>query len=1041
MKKIISFFLTFTMMLFCTGILSVSAQGEYVEIETAESFKEIMESDGDKNIIITRDIIYTCQVSDVGDYWITLGSGEKTLNLNGKSVELNAETGMETTMIKVPTGAALIINDTSGDDSGKLFCYGKMTSPRDENGVLRYFNDAVKYRNVLEVDGGTVTINGGTLEAGRSKKFWIYDGRDVYDLRHMLEYTIQFGVLGLAIGARYDGYAWQQVNGDCITVNDGSLMVNDGVLLGRGFSNLETFVKEGDNDVDVAFSRSACLRLLGGTTIINGGTFWGRGNADVLSSTKNANVTVKNGTFSTNHLRVLSVPSLTLTLYGYYEPYVIGHAQRYGYKYHPASDVGSVRLTSDMLDPQRNTAELNGETLPVSEWTKLNATGNDGSATVVITHHMSNTDRRKFMSGKDTRKEITNLNIDGTNAYGMALTPDVLSCATDGVKKISVEWYHNNEPVGMEEYMVAGKYQAKVSVYLDTNYAFSDAPNFTIMGDRVSNYEISSSKRIAVLWSKIYDLECNHSYNENEYLHYDTDKHFLQCSVCEKILVEEKHDFGDGESDGGSIIYKCHGCDFSYEEVDDGKIRINHINISLPKPVAGGTPEYYGLIGGEGVSFASGGDEFTKNGIRWGKFVNDLGVGENDLFASGLGYRATLYLKADEGYTFHKDQNAQCDTVVTVNGETVKYEVDGDLMTAMYEVNAPEVAVSYIDMSGIDFPEIGNTPDCSPVSAEPNYYNTKSDSGAITWYEDGEYMAKTDTFKAGKEYTVEMYVDTIRSGWDYTAKFAEDKVSAAVDGFVVNEDDIERLHDTTVKISYTFLKLEEEKTEEPEKPAETEKPQETEKPVASDKPQETERPTVTDKPQETERPTVTDKPQGTEKSIFVDVEKGQYYYAPVMWAVENGITSGTGANTFSPDSICTRAQVVTFLHRMIGSPAPAAIDMPFLDVMADAFYYKPVKWAVGSNITGGTSATTFSPDANCTRAQVVTFLWRTAGKPEPTEKKNPFTDVTEDAYYYDAVQWAVENGITGGTSADTFSPDANCTRAQVVTFLYRFINN
>ena len=186
MKKILGILLTFTILLSCIGIVAVSADAEYVEVSTVEDFKDVLESDGDKNIIVTRDIIYTCQVNDVGSYWITLGSGEKTLNLNGKSVELNAETGVETTMIRVPNGASLVINDTSGDNSGKLFCYGKMTSPRDGEGIPRYFNEEVKHRNVLEVDGGAVTINGGTLEAGRSKKMWIYDGRDVYDLRHML---------------------------------------------------------------------------------------------------------------------------------------------------------------------------------------------------------------------------------------------------------------------------------------------------------------------------------------------------------------------------------------------------------------------------------------------------------------------------------------------------------------------------------------------------------------------------------------------------------------------------------------------------------------------------------------------------------------------------------------------------------------------------------------------------------------------------------------------------------------------------------------
>lgn len=998
MKRLISILLTFAILFSCMGIMPAFAESEYVEVNTAEAFKQILESNGDKNIIVTGDIIYTCQVRDVGDYWITLGSGQKTLNLNGKSVELNAETGMETTMIRVPSGASLIVKDTSGDNSGKLFCYAKIDHPHDDSGYPEYFNSDVKYRNVLEIDGGAVTINGGTLEAGRSKKQWIYNGIDVYDLRHMLDYALQYGILGFAIGARFDGYAWQQINGDCITVKGGSLMVNDGTFLGRGFSKLETYVKENDNDVDVEFSRSACLRLVGGSAAINGGTFWGRGNADVLSVSKNAKLTVKNGTFSTNHLRVLTVPTINVTLTGYWLPYVIGHEQRYGYKFHPASDPGSVRLTSDMLDPQRNTVELNGETLPVSEWIKLNATGNDGSATVVVTHHMSNADRRSFMSGTSTRKEIKNLNINGTNAYGMTLSPDVLSCDAEGVKNISVEWYHNDEPCDEHTMMVAGKYQAKVTVNLDRTHVFSDTPNFSIMGDRVSSYDLSSTKGSAVLMSKVYELECNHSYNEDEFLHFDNDKHFLQCSVCEKVLFSEEHYFGDGESDGNAIIYKCNNCDFSYGEADDGKVRIDYVNINISNPQTGYFPEYYGKISGEGVNFANGGDEFTKNGIRWGLYVNDAGVAQDVPFASGMGYRATIYLRADEGYTFRKDQNAQYNPVVIVNGQQAEYETDGTLMTVKYVTNAPEVSVSDIYIWGIDFPEVGNTPDVEPESAHPQYYDAKNDSGAIAWYEDGECMAKTDTFKAGKQYTITMYVDAIRSGWDYTAKFAEG-IRASLDGFTVKESDVNRLSDSTVMITYTFPVLEEDKAEET--------------------------PTQDD----------TDK-----ESPFVDVAKGQYYYDAVLWAAEEGITGGTSANTFSPDNNCTRAQVVTFLHRMIGSPEPAAITMPFVDVQENAFYYKPVKWALGSKITGGTSVSTFSPDNNCTRAQVVTFLWRTAGQPQATESNNPFTDVKADSYYYDAVLWAVEKGITGGTSATTFSPDANCTRAQVVTFLYRFIN-
>ena len=171
---------------------------------------------------------------------------------------------------------------------------------------------------------------------------------------------------------------------------------------------------------------------------------------------------------------------------------------------------------------------------------------------------------------------------------------------------------------------------------------------------------------------------------------------------------------------------------------------------------------------------------------------------------------------------------------------------------------------------------------------------------------------------------------------------------------------------------------------------------------------------------------------------FDDVQdSSQYYFDPVYWAVDNEITTGTSPTTFSPGAGCTRAQVVTFLWRAAGKPEPTKTDNPFNDVKPDAYYYKAVLWAVEKGITTGTSATTFRPDQTCTRGQIVTFLWRNSEQPEPTKTDNPFTDVPASQYYYKAVLWAVEKGITKGTSADKFSPDSTCTRAQIVTFLYR----
>lgn len=187
--------------------------------------------------------------------------------------------------------------------------------------------------------------------------------------------------------------------------------------------------------------------------------------------------------------------------------------------------------------------------------------------------------------------------------------------------------------------------------------------------------------------------------------------------------------------------------------------------------------------------------------------------------------------------------------------------------------------------------------------------------------------------------------------------------------------------------------------------------------------------------------TVTPAPGGATQNPFVDVKQGDYYYDAVQWAVGKKITSGTSATTFTPDGICTRAQTVTFLWRSQGSPKAAGAENPFTDVSKDAYYYDAVLWAVEQGITNGTSAITFSPDATVTRGQTAAFLWRVAKQPQVDQTANPFADVTQDAYYYNAVLWAVAKEITNGTSSTTFSPDQGCTRAQIVTFLWRTNSN
>ena len=177
-----------------------------------------------------------------------------------------------------------------------------------------------------------------------------------------------------------------------------------------------------------------------------------------------------------------------------------------------------------------------------------------------------------------------------------------------------------------------------------------------------------------------------------------------------------------------------------------------------------------------------------------------------------------------------------------------------------------------------------------------------------------------------------------------------------------------------------------------------------------------------------------------DENPFTDVPSTAYYYEPVMWAVSKGITSGISENRFGPGNACTRAQVVTFLWRTMNSPEPTTTVNPFTDVKETDYYYKAVLWAVENGITSGISADKFGPKNVCTRAQVVTFLWRAAQSPTPQTTINPFADVAENSYYYQAVLWAVENGITSGVSETTFGSGNTCTRAHVVTFLYKAAN-
>ena len=171
-------------------------------------------------------------------------------------------------------------------------------------------------------------------------------------------------------------------------------------------------------------------------------------------------------------------------------------------------------------------------------------------------------------------------------------------------------------------------------------------------------------------------------------------------------------------------------------------------------------------------------------------------------------------------------------------------------------------------------------------------------------------------------------------------------------------------------------------------------------------------------------------------NFFTDVHAEDYYYDAVLWAAQKGITGGMSDTLFAPNAACPRAQIVTFLWRAAGSPEPKSTNHPFADVPSGSYYEKAVLWAVENGITEGTSYTTFAPGIICTRAQGAALLYRAAGSPAVSGSA-AFTDVPADAYYADAAAWAEQKGITGGIGNSLFGPHNNCTRAQIVTFLYR----
>lgn len=498
---------------------------------------------------------------------------------------------------------------------------------------------------------------------------------------------------------------------------------------------------------------------------------------------------------------------------------------------------------------------------------------------------------------------------------------------------------------------------------------------------------------------------------------------------------------------------------------------------------------------------------WERNGIFWHDVTGNYDITTTESFVGGHVYEVTVRLLLRDGCALQKDSNGIYKGTASINGKEAEVELTGGEIHVKCRFVCEKFEITNILLDEVDVPQIGAAPDYYIRCGNPEAYRCmyEGDEPAISWYEDGEWMYRTDKFKAGKTYSVTIYLEPVEAYGSYVAYFS-DNLTATVNGKNVDSANIEHLGNYAA-VTYTFSKEEvttirtvsieginypvagnypdyEAVSSEPELYNISTQKDAVTKNGISWKNISTDRVMYTGS-QYFEKDGVYEvyitvypadglrfgtKKDGTpdinayingkeadevlgrseyeailvysfDVNQFVDVPETTYYFEPILWAAQKGITAGTGMYTFGPEEECTRAQIVTFLWRAEGSPEPAIEKhrtSGFVDVSEDAYYYKAVLWAVENGITSGVTPERFCPDDKCTRAQAASFIWRYAGQEDVTQKELTFADVPSYAYYLKAVLWAVENKITSGYSSTTFAPDDTCTRGQIVTFLYRY---
>ena len=1076
-KKLWSILLVLVMVLSMMPALTRNAQADeivWTEVSTQNAWEiqQYLRMEGDVCIKLTGDAEWMLEDADYEPYlwkdrqvWAKLGKGTKILDLNGYRLYLSdkGNAPAQSVMMVIPEGASLNVYDDVG--TGMIWMDGQMKFGDDF-----YGDDAILVRDVFAVTGGLLAVHGGEIHAGRAKRVWCnlvsqntpdWDWGDKY-----------------SAASAYSGYATKFNSGTAVTVESGEAMIYGGEFWGRGWDNISIISRVPNNGAGADGHRDRCaaMRVLGdGKARIYDGSFYGRSDADAIQVEIPSNVIIEEGTFdvSTNDWLVTPLIGPILVLL-------------------PSNASSGDRLMAQQFDVL-GSGENNFE---VTEgWLGSYEVPRDSIAAQSEYYH--NYDEKYMLVGLRDEEDYfdiidqVDLDIVGPLAYETAVTDiNEVYRAPAGCTVKSVTWYENGkvwENPGISYFKEGYDYSVAISLYINdiTQMKFQrELSSATINGiDAMvlpdEQYGVNDRTQAIILMADFGPCKApieEVSINVSEPLDGHTIDYTVMCE-SDSYLVPIGSDYtryrrwfvsNDGETDWRELgpgdrfeagkyyrlsvdLMTVLGEKFAVKRGDgyylpdvDAKVNgqkatvtregvtvpaeyiivrydfgkcpetIDFISLNAPaKPKEGEVIRYNVSSNTEGCHIAGGGSNITEY-CRWLESYGDgdwrvMSPGET--FKAGCYYRFQADVVAEGGYAFAVyDDGTSIRPYVQVeanggrNWADKVYDQDPTkYITAevIYGLCNDSV-IERIMVEDVTAPVVGEKPSYSAIvmgngyridgSRESYYDDWQNDRklyyvrNGIAWYDvtADKWVYENDTFLAGHEYELTVYLVT-EEDYHFLNVFEHDAFpTATVNGedAIVNEGWSNRWE---ARVHFNFT------AQEPEQK-------------------------------------------------FEDVPTDSYYAEAVAWAVENGITTGATEDTFNPQGQCLRAHAVTFLHRAAGSPVPPTDENPFTDVKETDFFYKPVLWAVHRGITNGINATEFGTYNACSRAAVVTFLWRNAGSPEPKSTKNPFVDVKTGDFFYKPVLWAVENGITNGVDATHFGPSAICKRAQVVTFLYRAYN-